>query len=76
MTTEEKVDLIRHLTHATIRSQNTEPWKSHGKFDSEWQLEFVRNQMASILTDDQVDALQNQLDILVQQHVKKIRSNR
>ena len=75
MTTEEKVDLIRQLTHATIRSQNTEPWKSHGKFDAEWQLDFVRNQMAAILTDDQVDALRNQLDILDQQHVKKIRSD-
>ena len=28
MTTEEKVDLIRQLTHATIRSQNTETEKS------------------------------------------------
>ena len=38
-------------------------------------LSLFRNQMKnSILTDD-LDILQNQLDILVQQHVKKIRSN-
>ena len=47
MTTEEKVDLIRQLTHATIRSQNTEKIMESL---IEWQLEFVRNQMKTLFS--------------------------